>query len=491
MKPRKIIIVGGGAEGWSVAACLRAQLPSELVVIQLIETSYKNRYSVENTHSKIHRFHNLIGLQEKTCMFDPYTQFGLGVMYKSWNFDTQDFILSEEPYGVPYQGINFQHLYIKNALTDARDLFENYSLNAVAARLGRFVHPSPDETSIYSSIKYGLHLELESYAQLLKSHALALGVDLVAADCEAVQRDANNTIISLSLTTGKTITADLFFDCSGEARVLQQTNCGASCVQDDFDLLFDRVAIGSRPITDVLPSVTQLTTSEHGVFKIVPLKDREVVTAYFANRTIQEDNFKALLIEAGFQDIEVSNYCAYRTENTWVNNCIAVGLSSVQYPELLVSSLHNVRNSVVRFLDLLVDFDHIEASRDEYNRLSLLELERIRETLELHLFLAKDRLSVSSQYFSDYVLSAGAQARLDLFKANGRHPHNDENFLTDIEWAAFWLGNNVIPEACDYEASFVNDKNVQEFMSKLKSAVFNYATKMPSYKDYTTGLMKK
>ncbi len=490
MKQRKIIIVGGGSEGWSVAAYLRAQLPRELVSIQLIETSHIDQNAVENASSIIHRFHDLIGLQEKTCMFDHYTQFGLGVMYKDWGFDTQDFILSEEPYGVSYKGINFQNLYIKNILSGAQDSFENYSLSAVAARLGRFVHPSSDSRSVYSSIKYGLHLQLESYSKLLKSHAIDLGVNSLQGDCMSVRVDTLGNITSLLLTTGETVFADLFFDCSGAARVLQQTNSDDSYVQDDFDLMFNKVAIGHRLTLKNLPCVTQLTSSEYAVFKIVPLKDREVITAYFSDRAVQDEAFKILMVEAGFQDIKISDHFAYRTEKNWVNNCISLGCSSAQYPELLVSSLRRVRNSIVRFLDLLTDFDHIEASRDEYNRLSRIELENIRETLELQLFFAKNRLGSLAQYFSNHNLSQGAESRLNLFRAHGRNSHDEAKFLTDTEWAAFMLGNNVVPEVCDYDASFLNEKEVQAFNHRLKSSVFDCATKMPECRVYTAGLIK-
>lgn len=489
MNPREIIVVGGGAVGWSVAAALRSQLPRELATIQLVEDSRKDKNLVECSNSKIHRFHELIGLSEKVCAMDSYTQFGLGRAYHNWSYDLQRYILAEAPYGAPFKNIDFQHVFVKNHNAHQQESFADYSLNAVAAQLGRFGHPSQDTQSIYSAIKYGLHLQLESYATILKTHALSLGVKVVVADCAVVRRDDQNHIAALDLTNGETLIGDMFFDCTGEEGVLMRS-LGVSYQQDKADSLFNKLATGQRPKTDSLPSVATLTTTDYGFYKIVPLKDREIISYYFSDQVSSDADIRKSLIELDFSSIEIADFNAYCAQDFWVNNCVAIGNSASQFSDIFISPLHLVRNSIVRFLDLLIDFDKIEASRDEYNKLTHAEFSHIKDVIELHLYVAKDHSTVMAEYFSGYSLSIGAAHRINLFKANGRHPQHDSGFLMNAEWAAFFLGNKVVPATCDYDVNFLNANDIQEYLRKLKESILEYAKKIPKYADYTVGLLK-
>ncbi len=491
MTIKKIVIVGGGAVGWSVAALLRAQFPRELVVIQLIEDSRKDALSVECASSRIHSFHDLIGLQEKICMLDPYTHFGLGVMYEGWSYDSQKYMLAGGYYGASLDGVDFQNIYIKNYLSGEKNDLDDFSLNAVAAKLGRFGHPSSDSQSIYSAIKYGLHFQLDSYADILKSHALALGIDVIIADCTAVSRDNNSgNITSLELDSQHSVMADLYIDCTGEASVLLGDACGVKCASDDMDILCDRVAIGYRLQSSLLPSIAVLTSTADGFFKVIPLKDRDVIVYYFSSDLIRENDIETMLATWGFTHVTIANYRSYRREKFWVNNCLAIGHSGARYCDLLVSPLQSVRDSIVRFLDLFIDFDNVDASRDEFNRLSHIELDNINEVIELHMYASQHHSAVSCRYFSSHSLSSSSAHRLNLFVSNGRHTHCDLSLLTDIEWAAFFIGNKIIPKSYSYDVDFLDGERVRDFLSKLKAVIFESAQKIPKHADYIKSLLK-
>ena len=488
---KKIIIVGGGAVGWSVAALLRAQLPRELVAIQLIEDSRKDEGVVECASSRTHNFHDLIGLRERTCMLDAHAHFGLGFMYDNWSYQSQECMVAEGYYGASLGGVDFQHIYIKNYLSSGKGFFDDYSLSAVAAKLGRFGHPSTDAQSIYAAIKYGFHFQLDSYAYILRNHALALGVDAVLADCTSVNRnDDNGNIISLELNGLSTVAGDFFIDCTGEESVLLGSACGVARSSGDMDILFNKFAIGTRLQPSGLPSAATLTSKVDGFFKIIPLKNKEIITYYFSSDVMTENAITERLAAWGFSSIQVKDYYSYQCENFWANNCLAVGHSGARFFDLLVSPLQHARNAIVRFLDLFVDFDTIDASRYEFNRLSHIELDNIKEVIELHLYTSQYQSVVSADYFSTHKLSPSASHRLNLFLSNGRHVHSDLHLLTDMEWAAFFMGNKIVPESYSYDVDFLDEQSIHKFMEKLKSTIFESAHRIPRHADYIKGLSK-
>ena len=79
MTTKNIVIVGGGAAGWSVACLLAKNLPPELVKISVVDEQRKDLGQVEVARSSIHRFHELIGLHEKQFMLNTDASFSLGL----------------------------------------------------------------------------------------------------------------------------------------------------------------------------------------------------------------------------------------------------------------------------------------------------------------------------------------------------------------------------------------------------------------------------
>lgn len=444
MTIKNIVIVGGATTGWSVASLLAKHLPRELVNVSVVDERRKDHEAVESARSSIHRFHDLIGLHEKQCVLNTSASFSLGV----WCQDAQkNYMLAEGVYGAPLEGIDFQSIYYKSVLLGCHDKLEDYSLNAVAARLGRFGHPVADPKSIYSSIQYGLHLELDAYANILKTHALTLGVECIASDLGCVNIGVNDDAIeSIDLENGLQLKADLFIDCTGEQSVLLGGAMGVTSVADPLDKIFDSMVMGYRPLSVDAKPVTQLINTEHGCVRITPLRDRECVSYVYSSCFSSNDLIRQEMLSLNVSTMDFSVLHCKKREHYWVKNCIAMGGAGASFYELFVSPMSLVRSAAVRLLDLLADFDNLTFSIDEYNRRTHVELEQLRELTELYFYLSRSSNTAVEDYFKFNGLSASSQHRLDLFAYTGRHSHQSAHILSASEWAALFVGNEIFPQ---------------------------------------------
>jgi tryptophan halogenase len=490
MSAKKIIIVGGGATGWTVANLLRKQLPERLAIIQLVDDSRRDTALAEASRAAIHGFHDMIGLPEKTCIQGADASFNLGILYKNWSFLSQEFALAEGIYGAPLDDVDFHQLFAKSVHLNFRHSFDDYSINAAAAKLGHFGHPVSDPKSIYSSIKYGLNVHLDGYADILKRHALNLGVEVFNGDCAAVCiSETDGAITSIKLSSGDTLAADIFIDCSGESSVLLGSALAVDSVKDDQSQVFDTLAFGFRDADGDIKSAAVLQQGHFGYLKKIPLRNQEAVSYYFSSQFASKDTIKKEMLECGVTDVQFFDAALKQKKYCWVKNCLAVGGSALSIYDIYLSPLHIVRNSIVRFVDLLMNFDNLDASRREYNRLSVIEFERIKELIELQLYVTKDSSEVLKKHYAKNTLSDDARHRLQLFSSTGRHPYFDGGVISDMEWAAFFWGNGILPKTCSLNADSVDKDKLFDFMVKLRAIIYKSAENMPSQTEYIAKIM--
>src|ERR1700692_750822 len=138
----KIVIVGGGTAGWMTAAALAQAGDPRRGRIALIESDAIGIIGVgEATIPTIHWFNQIVGLNEKEFMRETKATFKLGIEFQNWARPGHTYLHPFGRYGFAGDGVSFQHRWIKARLEGLDDDFEDYSLNTVAARAGKFEFP--------------------------------------------------------------------------------------------------------------------------------------------------------------------------------------------------------------------------------------------------------------------------------------------------------------------------------------------------------------
>ena len=212
------------------------------------------------------------------------------------------------------------------------------------------------------NIDYSLHFDAHLLANYLQS---ITQVDKhIYDEIKNIQYDENGNIIKIN-----DIECDFVFDCTGFRRELIGKEYGSKW--KSYDCLPIKKAIPFFLPTDNKP-YTQAIAMKYGWVWKIPLQHRYGAGYIFDSDYITEEQAFNEAKEM-FPDIEYTrtiDFNAGRYEQTWINNCIAVGLSS-GFTEPLEATSIWMATEQLRTLESFVDvmFTNDEDTKNEYNKL--------------------------------------------------------------------------------------------------------------------------
>src|ERR1700730_18098378 len=193
----KIVIVGGGTARWMPAAPWPQAVDPRRCRIALVESDDIGIIGVgEATIPTIHWFNQIVGLNEKEFMRETKATFKLGIEFQNWGKPDHAYFHPFGRYGFAGDGVSFQHRWFKARLEGLADAFEDYSLNTVAARAGRFEFPASDPRSILSTLGYAYHFDASLYAKYLRKRSELKGVKRYEGVVKHVDQDPESGFIT-------------------------------------------------------------------------------------------------------------------------------------------------------------------------------------------------------------------------------------------------------------------------------------------------------
>ena len=200
----KIAVVGGDTAAWIVAAALASRLAGRRIEVAVIEQETLSDRFADDSVPSILSFLHYLNIDERDFVRQTSAALNLGASYQSWSESGQDFVHAFGAYGSMLEGVEFQHFATKARAAGDTSSFDEYSVGATAARVGRFAHPAANPRSILSQIPYSLNVDNEKFRRYLKSYALSKGISLVAADVVAATTHSTSGFIdTLELSTGR------------------------------------------------------------------------------------------------------------------------------------------------------------------------------------------------------------------------------------------------------------------------------------------------
>jgi tryptophan 7-halogenase len=226
---RSVVIVGNGVDGWTTAAALAQAFQGQQLEIQVLDQAPEALPVAEPAAPVCHAFHQHLGVDEAALMRECGGTFSLGMQFKHWVRDGHEYIEPMGPHGASIEYVHFHNFACKARQAGDATPFNDYSLCAVAARNGRFTHPSQDRSSILSTLFYVQHLDSDRYAAMMRTMALRLGALTIDGHLDGVERDGRGFVRSVRLSDGREIEGDLFIDCSGPAAWTPALPTGAHC----------------------------------------------------------------------------------------------------------------------------------------------------------------------------------------------------------------------------------------------------------------------
>jgi 2-polyprenyl-6-methoxyphenol hydroxylase-like FAD-dependent oxidoreductase len=386
--PERIVIVGGGTAGWLSAlvigdAARRAGRPCAITVI---ESSKLGTIGVgEGTTAVFRQMLQHLGIDEMQFLRETDATIKYGIRHRDWR-----------RLGYSYDGpIDDPHLVAGGdrratfldtyQIAHARPVGETHLFQYLmerrkspfGGRAGRRVPLGP--------FHHAYHFDQTQVGAFLRRQAA--GVSLIDDQVTAVQRDAETgDIAALALEGGGEVTGDLFLDCTGFRRRLI-AEMGADWVSYADVLPVNRAMpfwLDIAPGEEIDPFTLAWAQGSGWLWKI-PTARRYGCGYVYSDLHLTPDQAQAEIETRLGHPIEPRNDIrigAGRLSETWIGNCVALGLSSAFLEPLEATSIHG---TVVQLMLLTTLLGKPSPKNPErYNAAVARQVDDFRDFIRLH-----------------------------------------------------------------------------------------------------------
>jgi tryptophan 6-halogenase len=510
-----VVIVGGGTAGWMTASHLKKALPG--IDVTLIESSHIKTVGVgEATFSTIKLFFDFLGLDESEWMPSCNGSYKLAIKFVDWRAERGHFFHPFQRYEV-VDGFNVGEWWLK--LKRQEEPFD-YSCFVVPAlcdaqRSPRFLDGRvyDDKVQDYFTVElrgkknilaehkvqypYAYHFDAGLLADFLMGYGTRRGVRRVVDDVSEVVRREDGAIDHLVTREHGVLQGDLYVDCTGFRGLLINQTLGEPFVPFADSLLCDR-AIALQVPRDIAargmnPFTTATALSAGWVWNI-PLYGRDGTGYVYSSRFIDpeaaEVEFRNHLGPAaeGLRANHITMRIG-RCRNSWVKNCVAIGLASGFVEPLESTGIffiqHGIEELVNHFPGAAIDEETVQS----YNRVVGDCIDGVRDFLILH-YRTTDRADTEFwQATKQVAVSDELAARLELWKRrlpNARSINPRFHGFESYSYSVMLLGLNYRPAASLPALDHIEHERALLAFRQLREKTQRLVATLPSQVEYLT-----
>ena len=488
---RSIAIIGGGSAGWMAAAAL-SKMFGRTIAITLIESEAIGLIGVgEATVPHLSAFNRLLEIDEAEFVRRTQGSFKLGIQFDDWGRIGDSYVHGFGTIGRDLGMLPFHQYWLKaRAMGRAGDI-GRYSLNTVAAPLGKFMAPPRDAppNSPLAEIAYAYHFDAVLYARFLRGRAEAQGVRRIEGKVVAVHREpARGFVESVQLESGDRIGADLFLDCTGFRALLIGDALGVGF--DDWTqwLPCDRaLAVPCEKVAPPAP-YTRATARPAGWQWRIPLQHR-TGNGHVYSSTFTSDDRAAELLLANLDgrplaDPKPLRFTSGKRRKLWDRNVIALGLAGGFLEPLESTAIYLIQAGINRLMQLFPQADCAEALQTAYNAQSAFEYERIRDFLILHYHVTRRDDSDFWNHLRTMAIPDSLRATIDLFAANGQFFRTGTEMFALTSWVQVMLGQGLVPRGHHPAVDWVAPADAQALVDHVEKVIASNVALMPAHDQF-------
>lgn len=390
MKPKKILIVGGGTAGWMTAHILAFSLHKHNFEISVIESPDIQPIGVgEGSTPALKIFFDKMGIKESEWMPACNATYKCGITFKDWSTKP-----GFESYFHPFASqIDIQTLptFIRNSQARLQGL-------EVEARPSQFFLSSylaknnlaPIAHNEFPAIMpYGYHFDSHLVGQFLIEKAVARGVIHHKGTIEHVALDTDGGIDTLTTKDQQQFKADFYIDCTGFSSLLSQSTLNTPFVSYAAELYNDAAVAMPTEIGDSVPSQTISTALKNGWAWQIPLLNRFGNGYVYSSKYCSADEAEIELrqhlnllnssVEARHLKMKVG-----RVEKSWNKNVLAVGLSQGFIEPLEATALHLIQQTVSLFSHCYIEGNFTNTQETTFNQCINEQFDKTKDYIVAH-----------------------------------------------------------------------------------------------------------
>ena len=415
----QVVVVGSGQVGALAAIAVKRALPAcEVTIVAHTGDACDFADRASSALPFANRLHERLGIDENAILARADGSHRLVERYFGWGGEGMHGAL---PYGdSAIAGAAAFGRAWGGGSRSAEAEGHGGTLNEVLADAGRFRVPAPRENTPLSQVDYAMRWNAGAYHRLLVERAQAIGVRYREAPLTDVEQSAADRIEAITLASGERLSAQLFLDCSGIARVLH------SRVTDALPLLWDerqppQTIVFGRPGQAMIALEDRLSLTRHGWLREFAGRDGLQHVLGVSPVMSVEEAARAMGVEPATTIAVRSGHLA----EPWSGNVVGLGDAAAQFVPIGYFHADLAHRFVALLIELLPGASIVPTERAEFNRRAGLMIEGVRHTIGLH-FAAPAARAV----FPDNEPAPQIASTIDQFTRRGRLPFFDEQPLT-------------------------------------------------------------
>jgi tryptophan 7-halogenase len=485
---RDIVIVGGGLAGWYCAARVCHAMRGRALKVRVVRAAPRDMavdpldVFCAATLSTLPVVHAELGIDERAFMRACDATFRLATDYRGFADARRGYLLPFGEIGARLEAVGFHQFIGRLAHAGHEFSLDEFSVPSIAARLGRFAHPTRDARSVLSTYEYAYHLDTQAYTSHLRARAEGLGAVAIDADvvhCEVVD---GNIIRALTLEDGTRLAADFFIDCTGARSVL----LGAA-LHSPFEswrawLPCDAARVARLPRNPDLPPYSLAQAHADGWSWHVPLRSAVETAVFFDSRATSAQAAADSPVLTGVASREVRFENGLRRE-AWRGNCVGLGAAAGFIEPLAATGLRLIDGAVTRLLELFPERGDMRLMATEFNRLTGALYDRARDFVLLHYLLS--RRTDGAIWRARVAPPPESLARgLELFRLRGRVAFDDEEMFEEAWWACACIGLGIRPARFAILAEQMSEADLLAQLSKIARVMRSAVEQLPPHPLY-------
>ena len=512
-----IVIVGGGSAGWMTAAYLSKALDKN-INITLVESSNVSTVGVgEATFSTIKLFFDFLGLQEHEWMPKCNATYKMAIKFVNWNSKGQHFYHPFQRYET-INGFDISEWWLKmKRFSEPFDyscfLIPMLCDNQKSPRYldGKvfddknqhlFSPQNPTKENVLANLSeqypYAYHFDARLLANFLKDYATNRGVKQILDDVTEVGLREDGSINHITTKNHSDISGDLFIDCTGFRGLLINQALDEPFISFSESLLCDR-AVAMQIPTDIkengINPYTTATALSSGWVWNIPLYGRigtgYVYSSEFLSQDEAEQEFRNHLGPAS-DDCKALHIKMRvgRNRNSWVKNCIGIGLSSGFVEPLESTGIFFIQHGIEELVSHFPDKSFNDELIRSYNKRIADCIDGVRDFLTLH-YCASDRSDTPFWKATKDRIKVPERLNESLKLWKTRLPNNkniNQNYhgFESYSYSVMLLGLNYIPESSLPVLDHLNESDAIEIFNTIKEKSEHLNNTLPSQNDYLT-----
>jgi|LakMenEpi03Aug12_release.lakeMendotaPanAssembly.Ray.scaffolds.fasta_scaffold139453_3 tryptophan halogenase len=406
MKPKNIVVVGGGTAGWLTA--LYARTIFDDFNITLIQSSSIDILGAgEGSQPRLSSFLDYLGIDVHDVIKKTNGTFKHSVKFTNWDgkqgsyhhyferfrstFDRHIFDRDHSTYYLPSIPTSaFCNVVESNKHFDHinKEVLDTFKVPFMPQDIYTYGENSINDFKYY--MNYSIHFDARLFAEYLENIGKQRNIKVIDSIVEDVELNEDGFVSSIVLEDGTKVLTDFVFDCTGFAKLIIGKYLKSKWRSfGEFLPMKKAIPFFIDIDKNFIPAYTEAIAMKYGWMWKIPLQNRYGCGYVFDSDYITEEEAKQ----------EIENYLGYKPtyprdskgafnfdpgcfEEIWVKNCFASGLSAQFVEPIEATSIAQA----IEMLRLLM-INKYNIFNDDQDQRDWLNKQNMKESIEIMTFL--------------------------------------------------------------------------------------------------------